>query len=139
MDEAIKVAERLSRQHFGVSTGMTRGKFSSDRKNIPQKLQEMGIIKSADDLPKVNSRRELVEKWFNGNENTYAIVSKLVDPETKYKDTTVKSITKILKTDMKLSLVNLNTAPDKNVSHVDLIDESDFSIESLNKKGLKAF
>lgn len=131
--EANKFSEKIMEQKFSPMKSTSRQKktsFAKNRENLKKDLLASGVISADDKLPNVRSKKEMIDKWFDGDKEKFETISK-VNSETSLRDTTKKSVGTFINNSVKVNVVSdldfEDSGNDK--SNVDLLNED---LESIN-------
>ena len=139
-EATIALTKKLEKQYPNtMTTRKTRRaipkKFLESQKNIKELLVEMNI-KKADELTQVETVKEMVDKWFDGNRANYTTFRDLAktDLTTRSKE----SISKMFNDNITVNIANnsnLDTKPNSRFSNIDLLDDTfdKITIEDFKK------
>lgn len=138
-DKARRNAERISEQHLGGH--LTRNTFDQNRRMIEEYMVSFGFVAPGHRLPRVRNNREIVRKWFKGDEKRYRAFKHFVNlPDKEMVLSTKQDVVTMLMRGMTVESVSKvremrNTSDDiPTRSEITIIEERSDSVDLADLK-----
>lgn len=125
---AREALEEALSAKYGVANSHTRADFTTVKVTMAKALEDHALVDFAEKLKPVANEEEMIQEWFDGDRNRFAVLSYMVYNE-ELKQETKNAVGKLVGKGFAVSLHSgdFSQAPSADTSSIDLI--GDFEID----------